>query len=435
MEKNQFNKILSLVSSDRLRTSNTGNGDLLIATESDKGRVINSASFRRLQQKAQVFSLESNAAVRSRLTHSIEVSQLGRYLAQSIVQKAAYHDNGYRELTSFVNTVETACLLHDIGNPPFGHLGESAIKEFFSNKYKNEDLSNFDGNPQGFRLVSFLNGYDSYGFNLTTSLLLSIIKYPWTYKNKPNEKKIGMFTSEYSSYQQACESLNWDVGKKFPLMLLMDTADEIAYSMSDLEDGLEKKLFRIEEIKSEFGSARFEKNASINPMVNFKTSIINELVTHAADNFARNVDEIMEGGDIKLIDRDSEIGDLLSKVNNFARDNIYCHEEVEKIELSGRSVIKGLLSHFDELLALEHDEFELLVHKNKKEIRTKKLDFESRIFNRLPWNYVEKYKESKNRCDSNEIKARQHLVVDFISGMTDDFALETYQTLEGIKIK
>ncbi len=87
MEKNQFNKILSLVSSDRLRTSNTGNGDLLIATESDKGRVINSASFRRLQQKAQVFSLESNAAVRSRLTHSIEVSQLGRYLAQSIVKK------------------------------------------------------------------------------------------------------------------------------------------------------------------------------------------------------------------------------------------------------------------------------------------------------------------------------------------------------------
>ncbi len=178
-------------------------------------------------------------------------------------------------------------------------------------------------------MVSFLNGHDSYGFNLTTSLLLSIVKYPWTYIDNPDENKIGMFTSEYPSYEMACESLKWNVGKKFPLMLLMDAADEIAYSMSDLEDGLEKKLFRIEEIKSEFGPARFERNASINPMVNFKTSIINDLVAHAADNFTINLDEIMEGGNVKLINK-SEIGELLSQVNNFARDNIYCHEEIEK---------------------------------------------------------------------------------------------------------
>lgn len=149
MNTGKFEKILSLIKEDRLRESTAGSRGLLIASESDKGRVINSAPFRRLQQKAQVFPLESNAAVRTRLTHSIEVSQVGRHLAQKVIEKADGHSFRYDQLAAFVNTVESACLLHDIGNPPFGHLGESAVKEWFtdfSGKFESiPDLMDFDG--------------------------------------------------------------------------------------------------------------------------------------------------------------------------------------------------------------------------------------------------------------------------------------------------
>jgi len=107
----------------------------VIATESDKGRIVNSAGFRRLQQKAQVFPLDPNAAVRTRLTHSIEVSQLGRYLAQKVIEKLGAGEAAYRDLAALVNVVENACLLHDIGNPPIGQLGEAAICEWFKEHY------------------------------------------------------------------------------------------------------------------------------------------------------------------------------------------------------------------------------------------------------------------------------------------------------------
>lgn len=131
MSNERLNALLSLVTEDRLRASTQGSRGILIASESDKARVINSGAFRRLQQKAQVFPLEPNAAVRTRLTHSIEVSQIGRYLAQKIIQEFGNVGSSYESLTAFVNIVETACLLHDIGNPPFGHLGESAVQEWF----------------------------------------------------------------------------------------------------------------------------------------------------------------------------------------------------------------------------------------------------------------------------------------------------------------
>ncbi len=126
--------ILNLITEDRLRESSSGKRGALIASESDKGRVVNSSAFRRLQQKAQVFPLDNNAAVRTRLTHSIEVSQVGRHIAQKIIQSIDAQGESYETLAAFVNIVETACLLHDIGNPPFGHLGESAIKEWFKDK-------------------------------------------------------------------------------------------------------------------------------------------------------------------------------------------------------------------------------------------------------------------------------------------------------------
>jgi len=249
-------KILPLVTPIRRRNSTiTDTRSILIESESDKGRVINSASFRRLQQKAQVFPLEPNAAVRSRLTHSIEVSQVGRHIAQKVIESTLESSNQpYIELAAFVNTIETACLLHDIGNPPFGHLGETAIqcwftKSKFGDAREFKDLCNFDGNPQGYRIASFLSGKDSFGLNLTCTQLLSMIKYPTDVTGKDAGapyKKIGIFDADYAGYEDACEKLDWVPRRKFPFVYLMDAADDIAYSMSDLEDGIEKKVVSIE---------------------------------------------------------------------------------------------------------------------------------------------------------------------------------------------
>lgn len=434
MSNAKIEALLALVSEARLRNSTQGNRGLLIASESDKGRVINSGAFRRLQQKAQVFPLEPNAAVRTRLTHSIEVSQIGRHIAQKIIENFDHSSGNYDGLAAFVNAIETACLLHDIGNPPFGHFGESAIKEWFldpKNQVPNLDLAAFDGNPQGFRLMSFLAGADNYGFNLTCTLLLSTVKYPWDVNKAPEGKKIGIFTTDFDNYLSACKQLNWEPGQKFPFMRLMDTADEIAYSMSDLEDGLEKRIITDDDLKKVFGEDKFPQGV-IKPFIAFKTKVINQAVSTAADTFSKNLDAVFDGQEFDLIDPRSEIGELLKKVSEFARAKIYSDASAEQVELAGRSVIKGLLNHFGELITLPEEHFAALVRNDGKVIKNNGLDYQIRLFRRLPKGYCEKYNTEKR---GEELHRRAHLIVDFISGMTDDFALETYQILEGIRIK
>lgn len=424
----RFDEVLRLIKQDRLRPS-TSRGEL-IESESDKGRVVNSAAFRRLQQKAQVFPLDPNAAVRTRLTHSIEVSQVGRHIAQKIIGN---ENSDYSKLAAFVNTVETACLLHDLGNPPFGHFGEYAIKEWFKEK-KNPiaDLLDFDGNPQAFRMISFLEGDDDFGYNLTATQLLSTVKYPWDIKKRTDDdKKIGIFDSEIAAYENACKIVGWPTGKSFPLMLLMDAADDIAYSMSDLEDGLEKKIISLEELKSKFPEGKFlykEKES----FLNFKIDIINKAVASAANAFTDNLDEILAGEGKKLISKTGEEGALIAKVKDFASEKIYADEAAEHVELAGRSVIKGLLTHFEPLLSLSEEQFSILQKNTPSEIRKGDLGFEARLYRRLPERYRNKYM-SENHGDPEYRSA--HLIVDSVSGMTDDSALELYQILEGIRVK
>lgn len=433
MAENKLHDVLYFIKEKRVRTSTGGNRGILIASESDKGRVVNSASFRRLQQKAQVFPLDTNAAVRTRLTHSIEVSQVGRHIAQKIIEKHSGAGNEYIKLAAFVNTIETACLLHDIGNPPFGHLGEAAIKEWFKSKkcpVDVDDLKEFDGNPQGFRLVSLLSGLDSFGLNLTCTQLLSTIKYPWGSEDKPEGKKIGLFSADLHTYKKCCDELGWKDGKKFPLLYLMEAADDIAYSMSDLEDGLEKNILTMRDIEEAFPEQKTD-DENIEAFVSFKTNIINDAVDFVSQNFLDNLDKILQGEDIDLLSVDTEVGALLDKVKNFARENVYSHESAEKVELAGRSIIKGLLNHFSPLLELDEVKFMMLVNREKG-IKKHELDFHIRMFNLLPKRYVDKYLVAER---GTEKERRAHLIVDYISGMTDDFALEIYQVLEGIRIK
>lgn len=233
-------KFDKFISSKRVRNSSIERLREIDQFYSDRSRIIYSSSFRRLQQKAQVFSLESNSSIRTRLTHSIEVSDLGRTLANQIAY-SLFEKNLISEenILNIVAIVENACLLHDIGNPPFGHFGEAAIKDWAKHhiydsipeQFKDQldvpdsllnqlidDFREFDGNPQGFRIVTKLyTDYDEYSLNLTYATLLSIIKYPRTSGEKNSSlKKSGFFKTEEELVKNIYTEIELKLPQRYP---------------------------------------------------------------------------------------------------------------------------------------------------------------------------------------------------------------------------
>jgi dGTPase len=214
-------------------------------------------------------------------------------------------------------------------------------------------------------------------------------------------------------------------------MLLMEAADDIAYCMSDLEDGLEKRIIRPSDLKSAFGDDMFPEG-TIEPFIAFKTKVVTGAVETVAETFTSNLGPILDGETVELLPPGSSIGQLLSKVKGFARSEIYSHKSAEQIELAGRSVILGILEHFAPLLKLSLDDFLAVLQNDGKVIRSRDLDLHQRLMRRLPQSYRDKYSAESR---GPEILRRSQLVSDFVSGMTDDFALDTYQLLQGIKIQ
>ena len=455
------NLLLGLLKPERRRESTRQQRDELMAAESDKGRIINHPAFRRLLGKAQVFPLEPNAAVRTRLTHSIEVAQVGRHIAYEVVERLVPTDvsnEEFRKWIAFASFVEAACLLHDIGNPAFGHFGEMAVREWFKDYSKEkgfeeelEEICHFDGNPQGFRLISFLGGKDEFGLNLTYTLLLSALKYPWDIEGASSEKKekFGMFASDSEAYREACRRLGWKEGRLFPLAVLMEAADDIAYSMSDVEDGIEKGLLTVEEIKSaireEVGQAAvqryFGRQRAIDELVYFRSSIFKEAAECVAENFCKNLSYLVEWGvrdqgeRRRLLLGASEVGDALKVVRRLANQKVYCSESAERIELAGKSAICGLLSHFRVLLDMSESDFRALVGRVLKAVDGGRgtHEYETRLLRRIPVSYIRKYDARLGRGEA-EIRLRAQLIVDYLAGMTDNFALEMYQVINGIRI-
>ncbi|MDA8562848.1 dNTP triphosphohydrolase [Mariniblastus sp.] len=231
---------------------------------SDHSRIIFSSSFRRLVKKAQVFSLESNTAVRNRLTHSLEVADVGRTIARSVgLELVKIGRIDADDVPCLTSIVENACLMHDIGNPPFGHFGESAIQRWFKELDKNKDKVkvdltdddlndqiNFDGNPQGFRIATRLHcERDGFSLNLTCATLLASIKYP--HSQKPDKghfaKKIGFFQSENDVYESICSTTGHTPGRRYFLAYLMELADDCCYCLSDIADSFEKQIISLEQ--------------------------------------------------------------------------------------------------------------------------------------------------------------------------------------------
>lgn len=497
-----YSKILS---SERFRSSRVDNRKIEIEAESDRGRLLFCPAFRRLQQKAQVFSMEPNAAVRSRLTHSFEVSQMGRYIADQVSEKLREENIITADQSSaFVTFIETACLMHDIGNPPFGHFGEAAISEWFrkngadslikscSNKSRRSGLGNedpriikatsdflqFDGNPQGLRVASKLQrNSDEFGLNLTKTTLASYIKYVRCCTQKPESvkspftKKGGYFSTEEDLVNSIWKTFDFTKPKRFPLAYIMEAADDIAYCISDLEDSIEKGLVEktpsLNEIYEDWKKRLIQKDSieeketenKIHEIfenairgyrdddtkftyIDFRTSLNRVLATYSANQYMENHDKVIEGDFPSLIPSNSPSGKVLEALKYFCRSNVYCHESVQKIELAGYTAIYGLLDHFRCLLECDYDRFNCALDYSKnKDGEGNPIIIEKKLLSLFPKNYIKTYEEETARLNQRdedfrfkEWNLRAHLVTDFLSGMTDNFSTETYQTLSGMRL-
>lgn len=467
---------------------------------SDKGRLIYSAPFRRMQQKAQVFSLESNSAVRSRLSHSLEVAHIGTYITHAVTKKiksSDYKENKDKEFwvdneKSINYIVETTCLMHDIGNPPFGHFGESTISEWFKNdenlklilcqaKIINKenklddnlkdliqlkDFTSFDGNPQAIRIATKLQGDDGItGYNFTYTQIAASLKY--THGGRGYEKitgnhlssKVGFFSTEEDIINETWAALSMPNNSRHPITFIMEAADDISYCTSDIDDGIEKGVITEMDlysfIKKNISTHLVEndenikeiiklcngdkKNKKISLFTEFKTTLSRMLVTKASDIFYDEFEDIINSKKTTplLVENENseDILVILFLLKKFTKETIFSAPEVEMTELSGHSIITGILNCYSPLLQLERKLFSDLINKNKNKSIS---NVAARLFRTLPDKYLKSYHAQLLKKELSiylEWNLRAHLIIDFISGMTDQYALELYQSLTGIKVK
>lgn len=468
-----------------------GIGKLENQLESDRGRIINSAAVRRLQQKTQVFPLERNAAVRSRLTHSLEVQQTGRYIARTVFKRLGRNAERYglQGLDRAVETlVEMACLMHDVGNPPFGHFGEAAISRWFSDNLPDlepfagdadsgplrepllRELSCFEGNAQAMRLISHLQK-----LNLTYVQAASIFKYtreatePKPGKEDPLhylKKKPGYYFSEAGFISDMQQALGMEPGHRHPLAYIMEAADDISYCLADLEDSVDKGIMTFpamaEALTSAFAELRPDdhqerhfrdpkKDRSFAELVDgalkmaraepinadheffvwLRVNLIHPLVDHAAGAFLDNMEDVFHGRlNRALLEDDSPCHSVIDTLKQVAVQKVFSVPEVETLELQGYRIISGLLEHYRPLLVLPRADFGRLVAGDRKGLLV-----ESRLFKRLPDKHVRAYltlRENTPDDASDELWERYcrcRLMQDMVSGMTDQFALDEFRTL------
>lgn len=475
----------SWISEERVEKSSRSFSTVNQAIESDRGRIIFSSPFRRLQNKAQVFPLEGNAAVRSRLTHSMEVAHIGRYIAQEVLLKfeklGKLSELGLADrMPAFVTLVENACLLHDIGNPPFGHFGEAAIRVWFNNEGRlifcksntksidecadyfskeYQDFLEFDGNAQGFRIITRLQGEDGKsGLNLTLSQLAGYLKYvalpQEVDKNRRLYKKPGFFNTEADIVDKIRGRFSLRPGQRFPLASLMEAADDIAYCLSDIEDGIEKRLITFDQFMGQIKAATADaageesieeelgallavpESQRLSKFVQIRTRIFNAAVKHVAQNFVECHDSICAGEHVELIKKESALGHVFSAIRKNVARYVYASPEAEHVELAGSAVVYGLLEKFGRILQLSSEDALRILSDDVEFCKKNHFDQEIRLAHLLPDAALRAYRVAikGNSTEFAEWHARAHLIVDYVCGMTDNFALKTFQLLSGIRV-
>ncbi len=457
----------SLLSTLRFRPSSKARRHPIDEFFSDRSRILYCSSFRRLQQKAQVFSLEPNSNVRSRLTHSLEVSDLGRLIANDIA--FGLYQRGHidqEQISEIVAVVENVCLMHDIGNPPFGHFGEAAIRAWAKTGLRNvcpfgsldiqqlsfplfSDFDEFDGNPQGFRILTRLHtDVDESSLNMTFATLLCALKYTRApgeqIKAQGVTKKPGFFHTEsdlVSTLRSSCGVLPY---ARDPFTYIMEAADDIAYCMSDMIDGMEKRILTEDEFIAHFKEAWDEKSYGEYPPAllgnhphgfsrDFSVPWSNLGRQSAVNAYLDHEDIYKEGSAPSLIAEDSEIGRILDTCRAVARKTLYASPAAENVEITGFATITGILHAYEPLLALSLDDFDALVHGRTG------LAYELRLFHRLGKRFVKAYMYALSHIRDSDLfpilewYLRVHLLIDHVSAMTDDYALATYQMFLGLK--
>ncbi len=437
--------------------------------EADYDRIVGSSSVRRLQDKAQVFPLQKNDFTRTRLTHSIEVSALARSLGKAVGRQIEQKSDAFTsDMTDeLAALLQTAGLIHDIGNPPFGHYGETVIRQWFkkwfeSNNFLNQeilltdqekqDFIYFDGNVQNLRIVSKLQTLnDPYGANFTYGTLAAIIKYPWisTSSKTKEYEKFGYFRSEEQLVKNIQKYTGLIEGQRHPATYLLEAADDIIYVCDDIEDGVKKGYIPWDlvysQIKQKFiydsYKALFQRIEANLPDSNiseedkllarvrmFRNYTQGYLFEQAIKEFMLNYDLIMNGTYLQkeLLNKEHDFISYLKKEIT-GKYCFGCHE-VLALELVGDKVIKTLLHIFVTALT-ESSSIDLL----------KFSTYSGKIYNLISSNfkYIALY-DYKNRCSKElsdiEIYDKLHLVVDFISGMTDSYAVNLYKELTGISL-
>ncbi len=405
----------------------------------DYDRLIFSAPFRRLQSKTQVFPLPGSIFVHNRLTHSLEVSCVGRSLGNDLAKAILSRQPELAEsyLPEIGAIVSAACLAHDLGNPPFGHSGERAISTFFSEgkgqslKEKLtasqwEDLTHFEGNANAFRLLTHqFEGRRKGGFVLTYPTLASIVKYPYASSLAGNKSKFGFFTAEEESFRRVADELGMiklqDNPLKYarhPLVYLVEAADDICYQMMDLEDAHKLKILSTEETK-ELLLAYFsdEKKAhrlqtlklvtDVNEQIAYlRSCVIGLLISECTQAFMNHEAEILNGTfEGSLI---KGISPLPAKAYKHSSDvsfqKIYCSRDVLDNELAGFRIISTLLDLMIEAVSSPE-----------------------KVYSQLLINRV----SSQYNIRAHSFYERIQAVLDYISGMTDVFALDLYRKIKG----
>ena len=420
----------------------------------DFDRIIFSAAFRRLQNKTQVFPLPGSVFVHNRLTHSLEVSSVGRSLGSAAGEfiftqfgndlddqaKVFYQHN-------LQNVIAAACLCHDVGNPAFGHSGEDAIASYFE-KNENDlkpkftekewaDLVNFEGNANAIRVLTHQqNGKDEGGTQLTFTTLASIAKYPCEAIAKKkgiiHRKKFGFFQNEKNTFLEIAKGVNLipeneepTIFKRHPFVWLVEAADDICYNIIDMEDAHRlgivstsdcEDLF-MELIKSENQNIkRVEEKLTIltnpNERISYlRAKVINALINKSIELYQTNFPKIISGNlDQALLDIYKADNDSLQEIENFSIAEIYNHKNVIEIENAGYNVMYELLNHFIPPVLKQKD------HRKSYDKMALKL---------LPQQFV--YDEG---TDYQKVLG----VIDFVSGMTDNYATDLYRKIKGIDI-
>lgn len=403
----------------------------------DYDRLIFSAPFRRLQNKTQVFPLPGSIFVHNRLTHSLEVASVGRSLGDDVSHRLlSLHpelaDTHFEECGAIV---QAACLAHDMGNPPFGHSGERAIAAYFKEgnglKYQSEmseaewaDFVHFDGNANAFRLLTHtFKGRRSGGFVMTYSTLASIVKYPYPATEAGTKQKFGFFASELPLYERIATELGiaqtanhrW---ARHPLAYLVEAADDICYEIMDIEDAHKLRLLTSKEtlelLLAYCDPTRMEHTQQVldsvddvnEKVVYLRSNAIGTLERECTEAFVRNEQAILDGTFTgSLISHASDrIRQAYEACVKMSYQKIYRCKDVVDIELAGYRIISQLIDLFAQA-AMEPE----------------------KAYSQLLLSRV----SSQYEVDAPDVYTRLMAVMDFISGMTDVFALDLYRKING----